>query len=55
MVERALSIRETTVKEVMTPRPDLFILDEDSKVGEVYPEILKKKAQQDTSLFKGAR
>jgi Hemolysins and related proteins containing CBS domains len=43
MVERSLSIRETTVKEVMTPRPDLFILEEDSKVGEVYPEILKRK------------
>lgn len=43
MVERSLSIRETTVKEVMTPRPDLFILEEDSKVGEVYPEILRRK------------
>jgi putative hemolysin len=43
MVEKALSIKETTVKEVMTPRPDLFILEEGSKVGEVYPEILRRK------------
>jgi CBS domain containing-hemolysin-like protein len=43
IVEKALSIRETTVKEVMTPRPDLFILEEDGKVGEVYPEILRRK------------
>jgi putative hemolysin len=43
IVEKALSIRETTVKEVMTPRPDLFILEEDGKVGEVYLEILRRK------------
>ncbi len=43
IVEKALSIKETTVKEVMTPRPDLFILEEDSKVGDVYLEILRRK------------
>jgi len=43
MVEKAISINETTVKEIMTPRPDLFLLDEEKTVGEVYQKILERK------------
>ncbi|WP_448583584.1 hemolysin family protein [Thermocrinis sp.] len=43
MVEKAISIKETTAKEIMTPRPDLFLLDEEKTVGEVYAEIIERK------------
>jgi len=43
MVEKAISIKETTAKEIMTPRPDLFLLDEEKTVQEVYPEIIERK------------
>ncbi|ADC89632.1 protein of unknown function DUF21 [Thermocrinis albus DSM 14484] len=43
LAERALSFSEVTVKEVMTPRTELFLLEEESKVGEVWDKILKHK------------
>jgi len=43
MVEKAMSIKETTVREIMTPRPNVFILDEQKTVGEVFEEIISKK------------
>ncbi len=42
-VERAISLKDTTVKEIMTPRPDIFMLPEDSLLEEVLEEIIHKK------------
>ncbi len=42
-VERAISLKDTTVKEIMTPRPDMFMLDEESLLEDVIEEIIQKK------------
>lgn len=41
MVEKVFEMDEVLVREIMTPRPDIFALPEDSKVGEVLGEIRK--------------
>ncbi len=43
LVERAMSLDDLLVKEVMTPRPDIFALDEESTVAEVFEKIIEKK------------
>jgi len=42
MVKRALELSETTVEEIMTPRTDVFALEETKKVAEVIDEIIEK-------------
>ena len=42
MVKRALETAETTVEEIMTPRTDIFALEEDKKVGEVLDQIVER-------------
>ncbi|NPB05090.1 MAG: HlyC/CorC family transporter [Aquificae bacterium] len=42
MVKRALEISETTVEEIMTPRTDIFALEETKKVGEVIDDIVRE-------------
>lgn len=42
MVKRALELSETTVEEIMTPRTDIFALEETKKVGEVLDTIVEK-------------
>ncbi len=39
MVEKALEMDETLVRELMTPRPDIFALEQDKKVREVIEDI----------------
>jgi len=41
MVEKVFEMDEVLVREIMTPRPDIFALPEDAKVGEVLEEIRK--------------
>lgn len=43
VVERAINLKDTTVKEIMTPRPDIFMLPEDSLLEEVIEEIIQRK------------
>ncbi len=38
-VEKVFEMDEVLVREIMTPRPDIFALPEDSRVGEVVDEI----------------
>ena len=42
MVRRALEASDTTVEEIMTPRTDIFALEEDRKVGEVLDLIVER-------------
>ncbi len=42
MVRRALETADTTVEEIMTPRTDIFALEEDKKVGEVLDQIVER-------------
>ncbi len=42
MVKRALEMSETSVEEIMTPRTDVFALEETQKVGEVIDSVVKK-------------
>ena len=42
MVRRALETADTTVGEIMTPRTDIFALEEDKKVGEVLDQIVER-------------
>ena len=42
MVKRALETADTTVEEIMTPRTDIFALEEDSKVREVLDQIVER-------------
>ncbi len=39
MVKKALDMDETLVREIMTPRPDIFALEQDRKVKEVIEDI----------------
>ncbi len=39
MVEKVFEMDEVLVREIMTPRPDIFALKEDAKVGEVIEDI----------------
>ncbi len=41
MVERVFEMDEVLVREIMTPRPDIFALREDTKVGEAIEDIKK--------------
>lgn len=41
MIEKVFEMDEVLVREIMTPRPDIFALPEDRKVGEVVAEIRK--------------
>ncbi|WP_340694786.1 hemolysin family protein [Hydrogenobacter thermophilus] len=51
-VERAMSLDEVLVKEIMTPRPDIFALDEDLTVEKAYSKIIEKKHSR-IPIFKG--
>ncbi|MFN3471725.1 MAG: CNNM domain-containing protein, partial [Aquificaceae bacterium] len=42
-VERAISLRDLTVKEIMTPKPDIFMLREDLTLEEALEEMIKIK------------
>ncbi|MFN7064982.1 MAG: hemolysin family protein [Aquificaceae bacterium] len=42
-VERSINLDELTVKEIMTPKPDMFVLSEDLTLEEVLEEIIKRK------------
>ena len=42
MVEKVFEMDEVLVREIMTPRPDIFALKEESTVGEVIEEIKKR-------------
>ncbi len=43
-VSRALNLDKVVLREVMTPRPDVVAFDEERKVSEVLPGILKSKS-----------
>ncbi|GAB6065645.1 hemolysin family protein [Aquifex pyrophilus] len=51
MVERVLELDKVLVKEIMTPRPYIFALPEDKKVGEVI-QLIKKKAHSKIPVYK---
>ncbi len=53
IVEKALSLKETTVKEIMTPRPDIFMLPESARLEEVVEELLKHKHSKVPLYSKG--
>ncbi len=42
-VERAVSLEDITVKEIMTPKPDMFLLPEDITLEEALEKIIEKK------------
>ncbi len=42
-VERAIHLEEITVREIMTPKPDIFMLPEDITLEEALEEIIEKK------------
>ncbi len=42
MIEKVFEMDEALVREIMTPRPDIFALREDLKVGEVIDEIKER-------------
>jgi putative hemolysin len=43
LVKRLLNISETTVEEIMTPRTDIFALEEEKKVKETINDIIEAK------------
>ncbi|MEN3027887.1 MAG: hemolysin family protein [Aquificaceae bacterium] len=43
VVQRAIKLRETTVKEIMTPKPDIFMLPESLTLEEALEEIVQRK------------
>ena len=43
VVDKVLALDEVLVKEVMVPKPDMFVLDEEQKVEDVFELILQKK------------
>ncbi|MCX8164407.1 MAG: hemolysin family protein [Aquificaceae bacterium] len=43
VMERAMNLKNTTIKEIMTPKPDIFMLPEDATLEEVFEEIIHKK------------
>ncbi len=51
MVERVLELDKVLVKEIMTPRPYIFALPEDKKVGEVI-QLIKEKAHSKIPVYK---
>ncbi|AAC07855.1 hemolysin family protein [Aquifex aeolicus] len=51
MIEKVLEMDEVLVREVMTPRPKIFALPEDKRVGEVVEEI-KRRAHSKIPLYK---
>jgi CBS domain containing-hemolysin-like protein len=42
MIEKVFEMDEVLVREIMTPRPDVFALPEDARVGEVIEEIRRR-------------
>ena len=42
MIEKVFEMDEVLVREIMTPRPDIFALPEDAKVGEVIEEVKRR-------------
>ncbi len=42
MVEKVLKMEDVLVREIMTSKPDIFALPEDSKLGDVIDEILRR-------------
>ncbi|MCS6876244.1 MAG: hemolysin family protein [Aquificaceae bacterium] len=42
-IERAFSLKETTVKEIMTPKPDMFMLPENITLEQALDEIILRK------------
>ncbi|MCS7196840.1 MAG: hemolysin family protein [Aquificaceae bacterium] len=43
VVERAMKLKETTVKEIMTPKPDIFMLSDSLTLEEALEEIVQRK------------
>ncbi len=43
LVERPMSLDDTLVKEIMTPRLDIFALDEDLTVEEAFGKVIERK------------
>ncbi|RMH80026.1 MAG: HlyC/CorC family transporter [Acidobacteria bacterium] len=43
LLEKALYLEEVTVKEVMTPKPDIFMLSEDAILEDVIQSIIQNK------------
>jgi putative hemolysin len=43
LVERAMSLDDLLVKEVMTPRPDIFALSEELTVADAFEKIIENK------------
>lgn len=42
-VERAIALEDVIVKEIMTPKPDIFMLSEDITLEEALEEIIQRK------------
>lgn len=42
MIEKVFEMDEVLVREIMTPRPDVFALPEDAKVGDVIEEVKRR-------------
>ena len=53
MVKRALELGDTTVEEIMTPRTDIFALEETKRVGEVLDQIVEQ-AHSKVPLYIGS-
>ena len=51
MVERVLEMDEVLVREIMTPRPNIFALPEDKKVGEII-DIIKQRAHSKIPIYR---
>ena len=51
MIEKVFEMDEVLVREIMTPRPKIFALPEDKKVGEVIEEI-KKEAHSKIPVYR---
>ena len=51
MIEKVFEMDEVLVREIMTPRPKIFALPEDKRVGEVIEEI-KKEAHSKIPLYR---
>ena len=51
MIEKVFQMDEVLIREIMTPRPKIFALPEDKKVGEVIEEI-RKRAHSKIPIYK---
>ena len=51
MVEKVLEMDKVLVREIMTPRPNIFALPEDKKVGEII-DIIKQRAHSKIPIYR---